>query len=70
MCIDIVEIWFGIAIGYIPSIFTELSCHDTTMAMIISRFYLKILVFYSSMKTFIMGTHWIPFNEVIVVSTK
>ena len=31
MCIDIVEIWFGIAIGYILSIFTELFPHDMIM---------------------------------------
>ena len=29
MCIDIVEIWFGIAYGLISSIFTELSARDT-----------------------------------------
>ena len=29
MCIDIVEIWFGIANGQISSILTELSARDT-----------------------------------------
>ena len=29
MCIDIVEIWFGIANGQICQIFTELSARDT-----------------------------------------
>ena len=29
MCIDIVEIWFGIANGQILSNFTELSARDT-----------------------------------------
>ena len=28
MCIDIVKIWFGIPIGQILSILTELSAHD------------------------------------------
>ena len=31
MCIDIVEIWFGIASGQISSIFTELSICDTSV---------------------------------------
>ena len=31
ICIDIVEIWFGTAIGYISSIFTELSSHDNNV---------------------------------------
>ena len=29
MCIDIVEIWFGIANGKFGQIFTELSARDT-----------------------------------------
>ena len=33
MCIDIVEIWFGIAIGFVSLILTELSPHDTTMGV-------------------------------------
>ena len=32
MCIDIVEIWFGIAYQQISSNFTELSARDTIMA--------------------------------------
>ena len=32
MCIDIVEIWFGIANGQITSIFWQLSSHDTILA--------------------------------------
>ena len=32
MCIDIMEIWFGIANGQILSNFTELSARDTIMA--------------------------------------
>ena len=32
MCIDIVEIWFGIANGQIYSNFKELSARDTIMA--------------------------------------
>ena len=35
MCIEIVEICFGIANGQIPLIFMELSAHDTPMAGII-----------------------------------
>ena len=31
MCFDIVEIWFGIAIGYILQFLTESSPHDTIM---------------------------------------
>ena len=31
MCIDIMEIWFGIANGQILSIFTELSARDIMM---------------------------------------
>ena len=31
MCIDIVEIWFGIANGQISSIFDELSARDTSI---------------------------------------
>ena len=33
MCIDIVEIWFGIANGQISSNFTELSARDTAIFM-------------------------------------
>ena len=39
MCIDIVEIWLGIAIGYILSFLQELSPHDMIMVVIISHFY-------------------------------
>ena len=35
MCIDIVKIYFGIAIGYIRQFLTELSPHD----MIMVRYY-------------------------------
>ena len=40
MCIDIVEIWFGIANGQISSNFTELSARDTIMAVYYSLTFL------------------------------
>ena len=43
MCIDIMEVWFGVANGQISSNFyTELSAHDTLLAgyIIVSHFYL------------------------------
>ena len=40
MCIDIIEIWIGIANGQISLFFTELSARDTIMAgIIVKRFY-------------------------------
>ena len=45
MCIDIVEIWFGIANGQISSIFTELSACDTTMAGYYNSTFLFIYLF-------------------------
>ena len=46
MCIDIVEIWFGIANGQILSIFLRRSAHDTTMAG-----------YYSLKFLFVIGIH-------------
>ena len=40
MCIDIVEIWLGIAIGQFCQSFTKLSARDTTMAGYYSSMFL------------------------------
>ena len=39
ICINIVEIWIGIAIGYISSISTEFSPHDTMVGYYRFTFY-------------------------------
>ena len=44
MCIDIMEIWFGILMGKFLQIFTELSARDTIMAGYYSLMFLLAFV--------------------------
>ena len=50
MCIDIMEIWFGIANGQIHQIFTELSARDTIMAEYYSLTFLFLVMTPTSKK--------------------
>ena len=64
ICIDIVEIWFGIANGQISSFLTELSVRDTTVAE-----YYSLTLFYLIMKLYVVCTHNNRLVEAILIST-